>query len=381
MASSSTSTDGTWPCPFREFHCCPNGGVENKRITRLISHIKSVHFSNDDRKNLLRDAISTNHGLFKAVEETLKVCGQWMCGPCMRIHAMNRFCHHADGLVRFIGRPGELSGRIVGILNPSSQDPDIVVNDRVVLDVHILHRIFKQPITTVKSIPHSCRMAFSQALKVALNKVVAQPGSVEAWIKLLLFPRCILRVFRPSNRQESRSGNRKASQVRSIRDSLAMWEKDDGIVTLINNILDISGPGPQGKGGDDSPQEEKTSSNVRQCLRKVADGHFTAAVKALCSSGVAPYNDDTMKALEAKHPFKSPPTMPSNGFSESPLSTGIDTVLGCVKSFPKGTSCGRDGLRAQHILDALCGEGSAIANDLLLAITAVVNLWLGGDVR
>ncbi|GJX05323.1 putative reverse transcriptase domain-containing protein [Tanacetum coccineum] len=41
-----------------------------------------------------------------------------------------------------------------------------------------------------------------------------------------------------------------------------------------------------------------------------------------------------------------------------------------------GTSCGRDGLRAQHILDALCGEGSSTATYLLKTITSVVNLWL-----
>ncbi|GKB35199.1 hypothetical protein Tco_0880141 [Tanacetum coccineum] len=35
-------------------------------------------------------------------------------------------------------------------------------------------------------------------------------------------------------------------------------------------------------------------------------------------------------------------------------------------------------MRAQHILDALCGEGSATATDLLRAITSVVNLWLAG---
>ncbi|GJS40576.1 putative reverse transcriptase domain-containing protein [Tanacetum coccineum] len=70
--------------------------------------------------------------------------------------------------------------------------------------------------------------------------------------------------------------------------------------------------------------------------------------------------------------------MPSNTFSEPPLVAEIDCVLGCIKSFPKGTSYGRDGLRAQHILDALCGEGSATATDLLKAITLVVNLWLVG---
>ncbi|GJV86422.1 putative reverse transcriptase domain-containing protein [Tanacetum coccineum] len=70
--------------------------------------------------------------------------------------------------------------------------------------------------------------------------------------------------------------------------------------------------------------------------------------------------------------------MPSNTFSEPPLIAEINCVLGCIKSFPKGTSCGRDGLRAQHILDALCGEGSATATSLIKAITLVINLWLAG---
>ncbi|GJY45228.1 putative reverse transcriptase domain-containing protein [Tanacetum coccineum] len=68
--------------------------------------------------------------------------------------------------------------------------------------------------------------------------------------------------------------------------------------------------------------------------------------------------------------------MPNIIFSEPPLAAEIDSVFSCIKSFPKGTSCRRDGLRAQHILDALCGEGSATATDLLKVITLVVNLWL-----
>ncbi|GJT77030.1 hypothetical protein Tco_1043755 [Tanacetum coccineum] len=57
--------------------------------------------------------------------------------------------------------------------------------------------------------------------------------------------------------------------------------------------------------------------------------------------------------------------MPSITFSEPSLVAEIDSVFSCIKSFPKGTSYGIDGLRAQHILDALCGEGSATATDLL----------------
>nr|GEV49537.1 putative reverse transcriptase domain-containing protein [Tanacetum cinerariifolium] len=165
----------------------------------------------------------------------------------------------------------------------------------------------------VKSIPHSCRMAFSHALATALGKVAATPTSIEAWVKLLLLPRYTLRVFRVSNRQERR----------------VVLGKDDHVF------------------GSDS---SNVGTNVKQCLRKVSDGHFTAAVKVLCSSRVAPFDTDSLTAF----------------------------VLECIQSFLKGTSCGPDGLRAQHILDALCGEGSAIAVGLLKAIFVVVNLLLEG---
>ncbi|GKC85229.1 putative reverse transcriptase domain-containing protein [Tanacetum coccineum] len=155
----------------------------------------------------------------------------------------------------------------------------------------------------------------------------------------------------PKNRQERRSGNRKSLQQSSILKSLATWGKDDSITTLVKSILDGSG-----------------SVSLGQC----------GVVKVLSSSSVASYCDDTIKALEAKHPYKPPPSMPSKTFSEPPLVAKIHNVFGCIKLFPKGTSCGRDGLRAQHILDALCGKGSATATDLLKAITSVVILWLAG---
>ncbi|GKA01667.1 hypothetical protein Tco_0674332, partial [Tanacetum coccineum] len=115
------------------------------------------------------------------------------------------------------------------------------------------------------------------------------------------------------------------------------------------------------------------------CLTRVhLDLQGKAAVKVLSPFGVAPYCDDTIKALEAKHPYKPPPSIPSIAFFEPPLIAEIDSVFGCIKSFPKGTSCERDGLRAQHILDALCGERFFTATNLLKVITSVVNLWLIG---
>lgn len=123
------------------------------------------------------------------------------------------------------------------------------------------------------------------------------------------------------------------------------------------------------------------SSNVKQCLCKVAHGHFTMVVTVLGSSGVAPYSAHTIKALEAKHPYKPPPSMPSTLFSEAPLVVEVDIVFKCIKSFFKGTSYGRDGLRAQNLLNAMCGEGYFVSKDLLCSITLVVNLRLRGSCR
>nr|GFC47557.1 putative reverse transcriptase domain-containing protein [Tanacetum cinerariifolium] len=49
-----------------------------------------------------------------------------------------------------------------------------------------------------------------------------------------------------------------------------------------------------------------------------------------------------------------------------------------IKSFPRGTSCGRDGLRAQHIMDCLSDAIFANSNELVSSITQVVNLFLDG---
>ncbi|GJV24689.1 hypothetical protein Tco_1377384 [Tanacetum coccineum] len=49
-----------------------------------------------------------------------------------------------------------------------------------------------------------------------------------------------------------------------------------------------------------------------------------------------------------------------------------------LKSFPRGTSCGRDGLRAQYLMDCLSGATIAISDELVSSITQVVNLFLEG---
>ncbi|GJZ93051.1 hypothetical protein Tco_0665116, partial [Tanacetum coccineum] len=82
------------------------------------------------------------------------------------------------------------------------------------------------------------------------------------------------------NRQERRSENRKSLQQSSIVKSLATWGKDRGITTLLKSILDGFALGSFVQGGGDFLEERvKGNTNIKQCLRKVADGYFTKAVK------------------------------------------------------------------------------------------------------
>ena len=93
----------------------------------------------------------------------------------MSLHALSHSCRHSGGLVKFNGDVDDISGHIVGIQKPPPNEPDVNLNEGLALDVQLLDLLFKLPITTVKSIPHNCRMPFSQALKAALSKLVAHP--------------------------------------------------------------------------------------------------------------------------------------------------------------------------------------------------------------
>nr|GEY04310.1 reverse transcriptase domain-containing protein [Tanacetum cinerariifolium] len=143
----------------------------------------------------------------------------------MDLHAVSHACHHPNGLVYFSKGSEEMSGYIVGISKSSNKELETEISEALVLDVELMDHIFKVPITTVKRIPHGCRLVFSQALKVSLYKVVAQPDYVDAWV-------------RPKNRQERRFGNRKSLQQSSILKSLATRGKNDCIAMLVKSILD-----------------------------------------------------------------------------------------------------------------------------------------------
>lgn len=85
----------------------------------------------------------------------------------------------------------------------------------------------------------------------------------------------------------------------------------------------------------------------------------------LSSNGVAPRNETIFSELQAKHLAAPPSFIPQEAVSVDSVTVDSWAVLGAIKSFPKGTPCGCDGLRAQHLMDVMSGATSAVADEML----------------
>ncbi|GJS68171.1 hypothetical protein Tco_0682736 [Tanacetum coccineum] len=150
---------GVWPCPFRGFHCCPDGMAGSKGFPRLVAHIKRLHLSSDDRRGALREALSTDCELFVSVGEALKALDQWVAGDAEEF--------------------------IVGIVRPQVRR-EVVPLGGVVVDEVLLDRVFSLPITTVKSIPHSLasRRILMLMLLLCIQRALASWGG-DGFIELI----------------------------------------------------------------------------------------------------------------------------------------------------------------------------------------------------
>ncbi|GKE12715.1 hypothetical protein Tco_1416266 [Tanacetum coccineum] len=188
-------------------------------------------------------------------------------------------------------------------------------------------------------------------------------------------PLCILKTFYPRSCIECKSGIKRQCQEESIANAIRSWGIPGGSLQLVKEAL--VEPSPSWSNIDED-NLEVGERNVKRCKRKICDGYYTAVVRVLSSSGVAPYNDVTLEDLKDKHPLKPSLPLPHIPIDYHQLTSSPIVVLDMIKSFPHGTSCGQDGLLAQHLMDCLSGVVVAISDELVSSITQVVNLFLDG---
>ncbi|GJX18223.1 hypothetical protein Tco_0219055 [Tanacetum coccineum] len=213
--------------------------------------------------------------------------GIWLCGGCFKTHSLRSKCRHGKGS-DFVPPPDYGEGVVRFVLYdltkphvPSSSKLLDHVDDLVQVlhggfTLALLNSLFSKRLCTVKSIPPKCRLGFSRVLKEALDKLMKE----------------------------------------------ALVESSPPLSDVAEEGLDLD------------------ERNIKQCKRKIYDGHYTAAVHVLSSSGVAPYNDDTLEDLKTKHLFKPPSSLPHISIDHHHFVASPAVVLDRIKSFPHGTSCG-----------------------------------------
>nr|GEW02087.1 hypothetical protein [Tanacetum cinerariifolium] len=186
--------------------------------------------------------------------------------------------------------------------------------ESICFDINLFSRVFSKKLRMVKCIPLKLRLGFAKLFRSALDNVLVNPGDLPVERERCQFE-CISRV-------------------------ILRWRDPVDVLRLVSDCLAELTPSFSGV--------------------KKSNKHEEANV------------------LEAKHPYAPLLTLSSFPLDVDALSVNKDLVLNRIHSFPKGTSCSRDGLRAQHLMDILGGAASAVADDLLGSITEVVNMFLSG---
>ena len=213
----------------------------------------------------------------------------------------------------------------------------------------------------MKRIPRAARHLAATKLARALDDV-SEKNDSSSWARLFKFSRRCLA-------QPRRGGQRR------------------NLTTVVKRQLeDEADPSFQ----RDSCLARMHSSDPMQYLAKrvsakLEEGDYRGAVRIACSEdAIADITDGTISSLRERHPGPHPeshipsPPQPEE-FVPLPAITE-EEVFSAIRSFPRGSAGGPDGIRPQHLLDLTSSSAELGGRILLRALTAFSNLILQGDV-
>ncbi|GKD00132.1 hypothetical protein Tco_1170406 [Tanacetum coccineum] len=268
-------------CPFAGLSGCHDGSGNGLTKTYLITHLRDRHCKGEAQA-ITKHALLTDLGVFERTEVTFKRMGIWLCGVCFKTHTIHAKCRHGSEIV------------------PPPDNGDGIVR-------FVLHDLIKPPVPSRSQLDHVYDLLQAQPDGFTLSVPVLEIG---------LF----------ANRLHTEE---------SITNAIRSWGVLGGSLQLVRETLAESGPPMLDLDGEDLDLSER---NLKQCKRKICDGHYTADVRVLSSSGVAPYKMLHLSNLKAhKHPFMvcSPSLRGFYILTTHPYCIQ-DVVLDRIKSFPRG---------------------------------------------
>ena len=277
-------------CPLQGHEGCSGKGFTKKYF---IDHLGTRHFKSEASKASHKARIANDHFLFSNLDLALHQAGIWLCGECFCTHTFSKNCKHDVGDVVLAPSFDELA--IHGIPMPLRPGMNIVkdyviggsvgtsVGDKIgegsgsevplldaesSFDINLLDRVFSMKICTVKCIPPRARLGFAKIFREALDKVLARPGDLSAWVQLVILPSCVLSTYVPTNRAQRRSGERERHQLDSITRAILRWKDPADRLGLVKDRLAVVPPSFNGV----KKQKDPDGVNLGQCKRKLGDG-------------------------------------------------------------------------------------------------------------
>ena len=224
-------------------------------------------------------------------------------------------------------------------------------------------------IPVVSFIPKKCRKAWHAALLQCLQNIHKNPQDLEVHAKLQLLPKAVLQKHFSKQRR-----NAKSEQARSILEKLKLWNSgEEGQFKLFLNLLEQSPDFSEFS----APEANLIQKRLRRVKFLVGVKRLSSAAQTLVSCGLAPITPETVQSLQKLFPDRLLPAPAS--ITAAPFVANEHAVLDALNSFPVATGSGRDGLKAQHLKDALLVNSSNSRDLLTNAFVDFINLLLSGS--
>ncbi|GJW72951.1 hypothetical protein Tco_0132321 [Tanacetum coccineum] len=112
---------------------------------------------------------------------------------------------------------------------------------------------------------------------LSTNLVVFEEAEFDSLASL-----CLLKTFRPRSNLECKSAIKRQRQEESIVNAIRSWSLPGGSLQIMRETLAESSPPLSDVDEEDIDLGER---NIKQCKRNICDGHYTAAIRVLSSSG------------------------------------------------------------------------------------------------
>ena len=221
---------------------------------------------------------------------------------------------------------------------------------------------------TLESVPYKSRKKFGKTMTSLLTEVNRDPLNKSAHARLLAFPKVVLSIPAP----ERNSSKAKKATAKTVSENINMWiESDRGKKILLERLFNRDPQDFRSR----SKNGNITETNVKRAKKLYRQLRFSDAANALTSEGTVEWSPEVLQKVTDKHPRADRPEIPEGAVPPA-LQVNEEAVVKALNSFPKGTGCGRDGLRAQHLLDA-CNWSAPMEKEYLLkSITTFVNNML-----